>query len=57
MQRFTSADAADELREEVPSFRGLLRRARTSVGGLALNTAANQFGVDACCIDRASFKL
>jgi hypothetical protein len=57
MQRFTSAEAADELREQAASFRRLARRARTSGGGLALNTAADQFDDDARRIDPASFKL
>jgi hypothetical protein len=51
MRALTRGEAADPLREQAVSCRGLARRARTEAGALALRAAADQFDDDATRID------
>ena len=57
MQPLSSAETADQLREQAGSCRLLARRARTKGGGLALIAVADQFEDDARRIDPVSLKL
>jgi hypothetical protein len=56
MERLTRGEAADELREQAASCRGLARRARTNGGSTALATVADQFDDDARRIDPSSLR-
>ena len=56
MERMSRGEAADELREQAASCRGLARRARTPSGSTALTTVADQFDKDARRIDPWSLK-
>jgi len=56
MERLTREEAADELRGQAASCRGLARRARTASGSTALTTVADQFDKDARRTDPMSLK-
>ena len=49
-------DAADGLRAQAASCRGLAKRARTSSGLIALRAVADQFDTDANRIDPRSLR-
>jgi len=56
METLTRGEAAEQLREQAASCRGLARRASTGGGSIALTCVADQFDDDARRIDPSSLK-